>query len=269
MLFHLYYLRKFCLISDDSESSQEEETQFSNDSFTLHNEEIFVDEITVSDNDDFEFANDDPIFVETDYENDMDSREWKNESDHLYSVQIDKKVTDPRDCLKVKYGKCSFKPHSKNMKINWRSTNEKNFQCNTCTRKYKYKRGLMQHMRLECSNIPQFSCEFCRKPFKYKSGMKKHVFLEHNSKFKGWFAQNYDSRLAKVPEIPESLMKSISQTEKESGNVGRETGNVQGMSHKARHLGAGNTKKKQGKTRVTRNPPVRGPGRPRKKKSNM
>lgn len=52
------------------------------------------------------------------------------------------------------------------------------FQCpNNCGRVYKYKSGMLSHLKLQCGQEPKFSCQFCDKKFYYRSNLKKHVFV--------------------------------------------------------------------------------------------
>lgn len=53
------------------------------------------------------------------------------------------------------------------------------FRCpNRCGRKYKYRGGLMAHLRLECGKDPQFECDLCSKKFRHRSNLKTH-YLRH------------------------------------------------------------------------------------------
>ncbi|XP_065203457.1 zinc finger protein OZF-like [Planococcus citri] len=54
-----------------------------------------------------------------------------------------------------------------------RDDDEKNtslFHCpNNCGRVYKYKSGMLSHLKMQCGQEPQFSCRFCHKRFFYRN----------------------------------------------------------------------------------------------------
>ncbi|KAG8259253.1 hypothetical protein J6590_014722 [Homalodisca vitripennis] len=52
-------------------------------------------------------------------------------------------------------------------------------ECTTCHRAYKYKGGLLQHLRLECGKEPRFCCCYCGYRSKHKSSLKRHVYKIH------------------------------------------------------------------------------------------
>lgn len=57
--------------------------------------------------------------------------------------------------------------------------NSKGFQCEMCFRRYKYKRNLIMHQRMECGKEAQFSCPHCAYKAKHKGHLKSHMALKH------------------------------------------------------------------------------------------
>uniref|UniRef100_T1HQ25 C2H2-type domain-containing protein n=1 Tax=Rhodnius prolixus TaxID=13249 RepID=T1HQ25_RHOPR len=55
----------------------------------------------------------------------------------------------------------NLRSHLANKHIRYR------FECCKCSKTYKYKHGLAQHMRYECGKAPQFQCPYC--PYKCKT----------------------------------------------------------------------------------------------------
>jgi len=54
------------------------------------------------------------------------------------------------------------------------------FVCsNGCGRSYKYKQGVVYHLRYECGVAPKFKCSVCGKMFKQRSSLKSHVVIVH------------------------------------------------------------------------------------------
>jgi len=50
------------------------------------------------------------------------------------------------------------------------------FECsNGCGRSYKYKKGVIQHLRYECSMLPIFKCSMCHKMFKRHRNLKIQI----------------------------------------------------------------------------------------------
>lgn len=48
-----------------------------------------------------------------------------------------------------------------------------------CGRKYKYKKGLVRHLKYECGIEPQFKCPICNKNYKQPETFKMHLMSIH------------------------------------------------------------------------------------------
>lgn len=48
-----------------------------------------------------------------------------------------------------------------------------------CGRKYKYKKGLVRHLKYECGIEPQFKCPICSKNYKQPETFKMHLMSIH------------------------------------------------------------------------------------------
>lgn len=48
-----------------------------------------------------------------------------------------------------------------------------------CGRKYKYKKGLVRHLKYECGIEPQFKCPICNKTYKQPETFKMHLMSIH------------------------------------------------------------------------------------------
>jgi len=48
-----------------------------------------------------------------------------------------------------------------------------------CGRKYKYKKGLVRHLKYECGIDPQFKCVLCNKTYKQPETFKMHLMSIH------------------------------------------------------------------------------------------
>uniref|UniRef100_T1HQ27 C2H2-type domain-containing protein n=1 Tax=Rhodnius prolixus TaxID=13249 RepID=T1HQ27_RHOPR len=46
-------------------------------------------------------------------------------------------------------------------------------RCEFCGHKYKYKKGLNQHLKYECGKDPMFQCDFCPHKTKQKVNLKR------------------------------------------------------------------------------------------------
>lgn len=57
---------------------------------------------------------------------------------------------------------------------------DRNFQCNDCGRKYRYRHGLRYHQKYECGKDPTFKCEHCARMFYYPGNLKKHMIYKHS-----------------------------------------------------------------------------------------
>lgn len=64
-------------------------------------------------------------------------------------------------------------------------------KCSSCGRVYKYRKGMLQHQRLECNVEPQFPCPYCPLKFRYRHQIQKHVFEQHNQAFTRWYKLFY------------------------------------------------------------------------------
>ncbi|PSN29353.1 hypothetical protein C0J52_26511 [Blattella germanica] len=54
-----------------------------------------------------------------------------------------------------------------------------NFKCTQCFKKYRWKKSLLRHMRLECGLEPNFSCPHCKWKFKHRHHLMSHIFGTH------------------------------------------------------------------------------------------
>lgn len=73
-------------------------------------------------------------------------------------------------------------------------------KCEYCGRIYKYRKGMLQHQRLECGQEPQFPCPYCPVKFRYRHQIRNHVFSEHNQAFQRWYNLFYTaSKLTRWP----------------------------------------------------------------------
>lgn len=66
------------------------------------------------------------------------------------------------------------------------SSQENVYVCNLCGRRYKQKRNLMAHVRLECGKEAQFPCQFCSYKAKRKAHLKNHMLLRHSTPLTNW-----------------------------------------------------------------------------------
>lgn len=64
-------------------------------------------------------------------------------------------------------------------------------KCSSCGRTYKYRKGMLQHQRLECNLEPQFPCPYCPLKFRYRHQIQKHVYEQHNQAFARWYKLFY------------------------------------------------------------------------------
>lgn len=48
-----------------------------------------------------------------------------------------------------------------------------------CGRKYKFKKGLVRHLKFECGIEPQFKCPICHTTFKQQEILKIHLNANH------------------------------------------------------------------------------------------
>lgn len=65
------------------------------------------------------------------------------------------------------------------------------FKCQSCGRVYKYRKGLIQHQRVECNLEPQFACPYCPEKYRYRHQIRNHVFESHNQAFIRWYNLYY------------------------------------------------------------------------------
>jgi uncharacterized Zn-finger protein len=54
------------------------------------------------------------------------------------------------------------------------------FQCTGCGNRYKYRRSLLRHIRLECGKEPQFQCPVCPLKFKHRNHLVRHASSKHH-----------------------------------------------------------------------------------------
>ncbi|KAG8259350.1 hypothetical protein J6590_014818 [Homalodisca vitripennis] len=74
-------------------------------------------------------------------------------------------------------------------------------KCEFCGRIYKYRKGMLQHQRLECGQDPQFPCPYCPLKFRYRHLIRNHVYTDHNQAFKHWYNVFYTA--SKLPRWPD------------------------------------------------------------------
>lgn len=58
------------------------------------------------------------------------------------------------------------------------------FDCPQCFKRYRWKKSLLRHMRLECGQEPSHFCPHCDWPFKHKHHLISHITLTHRKKVK-------------------------------------------------------------------------------------
>lgn len=109
-------------------------------------------------------------------------------SDDLHLIQQNIKTEPEYDQVVKKRGKKRSFPLSQGHK------------CEYCGRVYKYRKGMLQHQRLECGQEPQFPCPYCPVKFRYRHQIRNHVYSEHNQAFKRWYNLFYTA--SKLPRWP-------------------------------------------------------------------
>eukprot|EP01083_Nonionella_stella_P075220 204356_1 len=60
-------------------------------------------------------------------------------------------------------------------------TDEKQFTCEVCQKKYRHKRSLNTHLRIH-PGVNLYSCEVCKKSFSQKVGLSRHMFFHSGEK---------------------------------------------------------------------------------------
>jgi hypothetical protein len=55
----------------------------------------------------------------------------------------------------------------------------KKYRCEKCGKMYKWKQGLLNHVRLECGKDPQFHCNICTYKTHRKENLTRHCILLH------------------------------------------------------------------------------------------
>lgn len=58
------------------------------------------------------------------------------------------------------------------------------FDCPQCFKRYRWKKSLLRHMRLECGQEPSHFCPHCDWPFKHKHHLISHITLTHRKSVK-------------------------------------------------------------------------------------
>ncbi|KAJ9593510.1 hypothetical protein L9F63_014940, partial [Diploptera punctata] len=53
------------------------------------------------------------------------------------------------------------------------------FSCPQCFKKYRWKKSLIRHMRVECGQEPNLTCPYCDWKFKHKHHLMSHIFVTH------------------------------------------------------------------------------------------
>lgn len=74
-------------------------------------------------------------------------------------------------------------------------------KCSSCGRTYKYRKGMLQHQRLECNLEPQFPCPYCPLKFRYRHQIQKHVYEQHNQAFARWYKLFYITSVNTNPKF--------------------------------------------------------------------
>lgn len=74
-------------------------------------------------------------------------------------------------------------------------------KCSSCGRIYKYRKGMLQHQRLECNLEPQFPCPYCPLKFRYRHQIQKHVYEQHNQAFARWYKLFYITSVNTNPKF--------------------------------------------------------------------
>ncbi|XP_031848640.2 zinc finger X-chromosomal protein-like [Nomia melanderi] len=59
-------------------------------------------------------------------------------------------------------------------------TEDREFQCLTCGKKYSLKHNLTRHIRYECGGQRRFSCVLCPKKYTQNTTLQKHLIRYHN-----------------------------------------------------------------------------------------
>ncbi|XP_076383049.1 uncharacterized protein LOC117224478 isoform X2 [Megalopta genalis] len=57
---------------------------------------------------------------------------------------------------------------------------ERQFNCSSCGRRYSLKHNLVRHMRYECGGQRRFFCAFCPKKYTQNVTLQKHLLRFHN-----------------------------------------------------------------------------------------
>ncbi|KAJ4427505.1 hypothetical protein ANN_25153 [Periplaneta americana] len=55
----------------------------------------------------------------------------------------------------------------------------KKHKCENCGKEYKWKQGLLNHVRMECGKDPQFHCDICTYKTHRKGNLTRHLILLH------------------------------------------------------------------------------------------
>lgn len=69
------------------------------------------------------------------------------------------------------------------------------FHCLDCGKKYRYRRGLLQHQRLECMKEPQFACPYCPRKYRYPQCLRDHVNESHKKAYSYWYSMHYSQMI--------------------------------------------------------------------------
>lgn len=69
--------------------------------------------------------------------------------------------------------------HNRFLETELNTSNFTGFFCPNCNRVYKYRKNLVQHLRLECGVPPQFKCPYCHYRGKTKYSLKSHMGIKH------------------------------------------------------------------------------------------
>lgn len=53
------------------------------------------------------------------------------------------------------------------------------FKCDACSRSYKLKSSLINHVKYECGKTPQFHCKYCLYNTFRKGNLQRHELSKH------------------------------------------------------------------------------------------
>ncbi|KAK9893005.1 hypothetical protein WA026_023216 [Henosepilachna vigintioctopunctata] len=99
----------------------------------------------------------------------------------LSALNIFSRTTkDSEKDIPVKKTKLRNKSKIKNVKSANTAAMRSGFLCPNCSRSYKLKSSLRNHMKWECGKEPQFTCSFCSYKAKQKMHINRHIERMHS-----------------------------------------------------------------------------------------